>query len=200
MGLKNKNQIIQGLVKYFSVLLVLSLVIIIGLGTAFLLWPKYKEIKEQEILSYDQKQEELVQKKQELAALKDLDQQLNQISNQEIERMNLLLPTDQNYPAIFRQIEQIGQENDLVLNRISISEGGERESDESEIGPDLSSNKEIRTLTLSIAFSGDQSYQKLKQLLASIENNLMILDVSSLNYSPVQQGYNFNILTYVYVP
>lgn len=198
MNLSNKNQILQLLVKYFSVLLVLCLVIIISASTAFLLWPKYKEIKEQQILSYDQKKQELAQKQLELAALQKLDEQLAQISDEEVERLNSFLPRGINNPAIFRQLERIGQERNLVITMISMTEGGGAGFG-SAVSAAPTSDK-LKTLTISVSFSGDQDYEKLKKLLATIENNLMILDLTSLSYSPEQRGYSLNLRTYYLLP
>lgn len=202
MDAKNKKNLVQGLNKYFYYLLVIFLAAIIFISVRFFLWPKYVEIRELGVLGYNQERNELALKQSELSRLEELARQLSAVSEAEVDRLRVLLPEEVNNPAIFRQMERLAQDNDLVLTRVSIGGGGGEETQGNGAAAGTASEaltsdvQGVASLNISVSFSGGQGYDHLKSFLASIEKNLMVLDITSFNYSPNQGDYSMNLITY----
>lgn len=208
-----QNKFLVFLVKYFRFTLMGLVIILLFFSFYFLLLPKYKEIREEGGLDYEAKVKTLEAKKNELEQLKDLQKELAKISKGEMEKLEKILPSSQALPDIFLQMENLAKESGLKVTRVSISEGEGEVSGSENGGSEAAkeSKKKNKTTTtqmsnignvsVSLSVEGSGSYESLKVFLDNIEDNLRIVDVNSLSYSPSvtpdqPTSYTINLITY----
>ncbi|PIY97044.1 MAG: hypothetical protein COY66_01580 [Candidatus Kerfeldbacteria bacterium CG_4_10_14_0_8_um_filter_42_10] len=206
MGLFNKNKIVLLVIRYFRFVLGGVVVLLLFISFYFILWPKYSEINDQGGLDYKSKVKLLESRKQELSQLQDLEKKYSQITSAEKEKLRKILPSSKYFSDLFVQMENLAKESGLIVSRISITEEGSTGVATDTNGSNTGSNANvgktiggIGTLGISLSVEGDNSYPALKIFLDNVEDNMRIVDMDSLSYSPPSEetpAFTVNLKTY----
>ncbi len=180
--------------KYFYYFIILEIIIVIALGYLFLLKPKINIIfaDDTRIALEDQKaQEKVIKYNKQIEELKEITAEYSKISETDINKINQILPDEPEERGLFVQIEKIVKANGLLLESIFIDDSDAKAAQtktksrrsgivEAEKEVDISNMKELK-----IIFTVNEvSYPAFKSLLGSLEKNLRIIDVDTIEYDP----------------
>ena len=182
--------------RYFRYLSIIIALLVMAGAYFYLLKPKYNKI----LLEIDNT------KNTQEAEREDLDQYYNKlldyiaeykkIKKADIEKISKLAPMDADYGKLFTDFEAIIKEQGFILNSLSINPDVKAVKNKAS-GKEKSSvlPSVIGRIKISADISG-VDYESLKHLLGVIENNLRLMDVNSLNWSPDNASANLEITTY----
>ncbi len=207
---KNKSQKLKGLLnlieRYFSLLLILIIVVILSFGIYFFVRPKFRILSgmKQKLERVDPKTaSQIALYDKEIKKLKEVVQSYNKLTEKEVEKINKILPEKKESVELFSQIDSLIKRNGLILGLINIKETNtERGRKTGIILPGSNSelekkdrDLEKKELELDIEIKG-ASYFALKSLLSSFENNLRIIDVQSVKYDPRDETVDLVLKSY----
>jgi len=108
--------------------------------------------------------------------------------NENLDKINSLLPQENNHEAVISNLEAIVLHNGLLINSVSIAP-----QDKKADGSSLPAN--LGAVKISLDLIG-VDYQALKNILTAIEHNLRMLDVVAVKFSPKDASANLDILAY----
>ncbi len=192
------NQRIQELlINNFKWMIAAAVLIIFVLGYFLFLQPRYDDIVNQK--------NDLASEKTELSSLENELLQLNSskesyksLDSATIDKINSILPDSKNkddLPALF---ENIALKNGLLLTSINVNPqiAGEAGGNAEEtINSIQSGNGEIGKIRISLQVFGTD-YANLKKFLIALENNLRLLDVNKIDFSPATKKTTIDLVTY----
>jgi hypothetical protein len=182
---------------YFSWIVAGVVVIVFVLGFFVLLLPKYEQtvkfvndIDQQQSLDVTAKQTELDKINQLIAAY-------NKIDKKYITKVNAIAPAVQNKEELFSELNYLVSVNQLVLQSISLSSVGAYQNQGLMSIPPAQSaiSESLQTVSINLTVKGT-SYESFKNFLASLENNLRLMDVLSIQFDPHGQSTTLVINTY----
>jgi len=116
-------------------------------------------------------------------------------------RIDLMIPDKSDVDQLFSDIELLVLKNGFILNSLEIDKFDKKIKKAKKVKSSDDSlktennNLGIINLKLDVSNSG---YEKFKKLLNAFENNLRILDVYNINFSPDGASINFDIRTYYF--
>lgn len=199
-----KNKINIFLYKYFNLVVLCIVVIILTFGYLSFIKPKYDQINNEYKTASVEEDSKYLERKKYLKQLEDLKQEYQEISVVDIEKIKIMLPEEDNHEELFAQFEDIILKNGLLLTSLSISEVESKLVDtkalkeENDSAEDSSSNEgilEIKTILVSLSFLGTD-YEGLKNILSILENNLRLFDINSLSFNPGGNSTSLELYTY----
>lgn len=208
MNLPNKNKITVIFVKYFRFILIGIVILVLFFSGYFILYPKYTEIGDEGGLDYKSKVELLKSRENELKQLQALEKEFTKVSSVEIRKLEKILPSSEDVPDLFVQMENLARESGLSVTRIGITDGRTADTGNSRSTQQNSSDNattasgkisNISSVDVSLSVIGDGTYSGLKVFLDNIENNMRIVNVDSLSYTPSEAesaSYSINLTTY----
>ncbi len=200
--IKKPAQTKELFMRHYRLAAFLSVVLILGLGYFLLLGPKYQELKSGGQFNLKSKQIELKTLERQLADLKALKQNLADLAGQDLSKLRFILPAERDLPGLLVQLEKIASENDFILLSVGLSSasGPARLDSARPAKGAVEDNYGLKKLNLSLALAGG-NYPDLLRLLDAFEYNLRLMDVASINFTPVQtsssqSSYSLNLITY----
>ncbi|MDP3964773.1 MAG: type 4a pilus biogenesis protein PilO [bacterium] len=186
------------------------IVLVLLLGWSIFLAPKYESIQNQGLLDYDKKQDTLTQRQSYLSQLQELADEYRAIDQAAVENVNQVLPSEQQLPELFVMLEAFAEDAGLTVERITLTpqgrvqaaaqsrgavgEDGQSETIESSTLADPTQVGEIG-IVMGISVT-DFSYAQFKNLMQSIEQNIRLFDLNTVNYAPGTQSFVLNMTTY----
>jgi len=191
------------LIKYFKFFVLFLVVLVLVLGYFFLLGPKYKEIQTMIKHSQQQRQEIFLSKQKKLNRLKDYIKSYEKFSSQNKEKINYILPQKYNQEQLFSELNHLVEKNNLILKNISVK-GGKTKVEFGQTKKDIENQAQNETLkapagvqkyAVEMSILGT-NYYSLKNFLYTLENNLKLLDITKLNFSPSSKTLNLTLMTY----
>jgi capsular polysaccharide biosynthesis protein len=192
--------ILEFLSRYFNFIVLLVTLIILTGGYFFILKPKYEAIKKDIKEANAAKEEEKRSRSLELSRLNAYIRDYNSISISDKEKIYKLLPRSIQPEELMAEIEQLITRRGLILTSIQIS-GLDKNLD----------RKKNKAANIKVAKPKDQSqvksieikvnilgldYEGLKGLLRALENNLRLMDVTRLSFSPNGESAEMTIVVY----
>ena len=191
------------LIKYFKFLVLFLVLLVLVLGYFFLLGPEYKEIQTLIRNSQEQRQEMFLSKQKKLNRLKDYIKSYEKFSSEEKEKIDYILPQKYNQEELFSELNYLVEKNNLILKNISVKGGktqvefGQTKEDiEKQVqDPILKTPAGVQKYAVDVSILGT-NYYSLKNLLYTLENNLKLLDITQLNFSPGSKTVNLTLMTY----
>ena len=200
------------LIRYFKWFVVLAVVLVLAVGSLFLIKPKYDQINSL-LKSSQQKQQELLkQKRERLDKLQGVIESFEEIPSKQKDKIEEVLPEKKNKEKLFIKIKQLVEKNKLILKSISIQEGKKKEKNNREVTTrkssqkDQDSKKEVQVIDRSVpegvekievqVFVFGTNYDSLKRLLNTLEKSLPIIDVTNVNFNPSSNTTNLTLETY----
>ncbi len=201
------------LIRYFKVFVFLVVLFMLAVGSLFLLLPKYNEVKFLLKTSKEEQFEFILSREERLEELQSVISSFERISERDRERVKLMIPERQNEEELFTEISSLVRDNNLNLINmgVSIQERDEEEErrgvdaliasressdeDEEEEDYDRSLPSGVERIRVEMTVFGTD-YGALKSLLNSLETNLTLMDVVSIDFSPRGNSTNLTLDTY----
>jgi Tfp pilus assembly protein PilO len=169
----------------FKLLIVLVILVIFVPYFLFVLKPKYEQVslKRNELKN---KEEQLENLKKYRIDVQKLIENYKAIDPKDVEAIIAALPSEDDMPGLFVQLETIALASGLNLLGIDITEKKEAMT----IG-----GINVKEMDISANLSGGE-YENFKKFLGEIESNLRIFDLASVSYAPEAATYTVNLKTY----
>lgn len=157
------------------------LTILIG-GYFVIIKPRQDSSQKSSSATSDKNNQDYLAKKSELAKLDELSLVFKKVDSKNIAKLDKILPKKIDLEEMLKQMEVIVAQNGLLLNSMNVAKAAD-------ISP------EVGSMTVNISVVGT-SYTGLKTFLRTIENNLRLLDIKTLNFSPSGKSTNLDITAY----
>ena len=170
-------------------------VLVLIIGTYTVIVPRYRTVKELGGLNYNQKVEELRVQQEYLQELQQLRAELRTISNDDIARLEAVLPKGKDIPGIFRQMQAFAREADMDLLSVSVADGAPIASTEQ-----TATSGGLHTATVSVVLGGQLNYGALKNFLNVVSQQAPLLELTAISHSPssaaTPTSYSFSFRSY----
>lgn len=175
------------LVKYFKYLNSVLIVLILVGGYFFIIREKIDEIENEEKSVKEEIEREYSEKERYLRDFLILKDIFEGIKPADKEKIKKVLPVGFSSENLLSKLEDMISKNGFILNSLEIKTASNKTSVRS-AGEVMSEQKsdlpvEIGKMEVAMEIIGTD-YVGLKSLLKSIENNLELMDVSKLSFSP----------------
>jgi uncharacterized protein (UPF0333 family) len=198
---KTKQIINMFLARYFNWLLVLIVLIMVVAGGIFILKPKYEEVaKLTKNNEFGQEQEYSI-RRQYLDKVKNLIKIYNKVDRSDVEKVNYILAERYIQEEIFSEVQSLVEKNGLLLEALKIEPVEEVKKPS---GVNLT--KKIETAAISLPAEIGRTkvtlsivgadYFSLKSLISTMENNLALMDIISLDFDPGSSSAELVFYTY----
>lgn len=196
-----RNKINVFLIRYFKWLVIFSAFIIIVVGYVFLLKPKYDYVNK---LAEDNRfveEQKYSERQQYLEKMNNLIEVYNKVDSSDIKKVDSILTTRNVPEELFSQMESIVEKNGLLLTFLTIESAEEENRKNSGIA--IADNRsaaialppEIGRVEATLSVEGID-YFSLKNLLAAMENSLMLMDVTNLDFRLEDGSADLSFYTY----
>lgn len=202
--IKNKelqNKLNLFLHQYFDFFILIIVIILLFFGYEYIIKPKSERVNiNSEIMITDKQSDKRVL---EGALEKLISYRLayGSISQTEKDKISMILPGKEGRDNLFTNMEAFVSRQGLMLDSIEIGAKDEsaansrqRQADE-EIGT-AAGEGGINTINLSMEISGVNSYERFKDFLIALENNLRLVDVTSVNYDQEAGSLSLEAMAY----
>lgn len=196
----NINELIYDiLTKYFSLIIFLVVILVLLIFYFFLINPKLQEsIKEvQSNINFQQNIWNI--ERQKLSQMQESLDYFRQINSDDVEFLELAIPHPYPKEKLFGEIEDIILLHGYTLTNLSIdevellsnSEDGEKEK--------KLKYDNLQALNISLEILG-LDYNAMKRFLPVLENQLPLMDIVNLDFSPSSETLSLNIYSYYFKP
>ncbi len=198
------------LIKYFNLLAIALAAIILIVGFFLLIKPKYNKIFQEIRLSNESSESKYNAAFAHLAQLNKLKAEYEKISPEGIKKIEIMLPSEKFYEEQFVQLESIVLKNGLLLTSLQISPEELPSGKESAAAKAKNSQpeknkaaeaglpEEVTKIKIAMNVAG-VDYLGLKNLLYVLENNLQLIDITNLSFSPDQKSATLEMHAYYFV-
>ena len=190
--LNSKIDVNYILSNYFPLIASILFFIVLGAGYVFLIDPYLDEIRLQISQDIATEKNYGVIQQQKINKLIEQREEFDKINTKELEKIDYILPKEEDIPNLFAQIEAISKEYNLLLTSIATSNYNE----ETKEGAIVKNPNSVKKVLVSITLDGGSDYESLKNFLKALEFNIRLLDISSINISSDFKVYNINCITY----
>jgi len=174
-------------------------IILLIAGYFWVISPKIKSGQDKPEESLEQVRSDLSAQQAKLNQLSDLIQDYKSLSPAHFKKIEEFLPTSNDGPIIFTHLDALARANNSALLSVSVSELNEREAIEQKVKGELDLPANIKVIDVAAEFlmtPGAGNYPFFKQLITSIENNIRLLDIEYIDFSPTMESININAKTY----
>lgn len=196
---KNRNDINPWLRKYFSLFMLLVVILVLIAGYFLILRPKYQATLKTINDNYAQQQQYYASQTEKLANLKALNEFYKKIGSTDLARFNSFLPDQYAKEKLFGELEEVIVRNGFVVKSITLVDAADRESG-AEAAPaetNESVSPQLGEIEIQLSLSA-VDYAGFKSLLRLLENNLRLFDVTKLSFSPESESTSLTLRTYYY--
>ena len=173
---------------YYIFVVIGVIVCILGLGYVFVISPQLAQLQSDGLDRKETRQQTLVSLQAELAQLRQAKVQFDQITAEDIRLLEHVLPTERDVPQLMVDIPRFAENLGLRLGGIDFTE--------SAFASPTGTPTNIRRLNIATTVSGITSYDRLKTFLEAVQENVRILDLTSVSYSPTNDSYALVLITY----
>lgn len=199
-GNKKQQIAMNFLFRYLSVLIFVFAFLSFIFGIFYIILPKYNSIKDDITSTNTAKEREKEDMELYLLKLNSYLNNFNKISDQEKERIDILLPDSGQVEYLLVNMESLVRKRGLMLLSLSVVE--QKKTDENKVRRAKESESEniglptgVSAVTIEMEIMG-ADYNSLKELLKEIENNLRILDIEQINFSPEGGSLSLEMTSY----
>jgi hypothetical protein len=197
------NEVGLFLAKNFFIFILGFFFLTLILGFFLLLKPKIDDIGEKNSSLILKETEEYPKKLQEFRKVSSYIEIYNEIDNEDIKKINEMLKSQNSKEELFSKIEYIFKKNGFIVNSITIEqEAGETETNKKE-GEVLGVKDENeRSLPVGVGKYGIRvdvmgiDYRGLRNILNVLENDVSIIDVEDIAFSPDKETIVLKLSTY----
>ncbi len=138
--------------------------------------------------------EEVLAKAKDLLELRDeLLKKYTSVSDEDKERIQLMLPDNVDNVRLVLDIDQLAQNKKIALKNITVNSGKQLAEQKPDAGTP-SGNIGVAT----VGFSVNTTYELFLDFLRELEDSLRIIDVTGLTIAPAEKGFNYSIVLRTY--
>jgi hypothetical protein len=199
----NQNDLNIFLNANFNLLVVFIVVIFLAAAYFLMIKPKF-EITLVAIRDNIAQQEQFYQgQRQKLADLKAAADLYHQIDDNDIARVNAVLPNEYAKEKLFGELEDILLQKGLILSSMYLTKLGEGSGDAEPLAAKDQSILSIPNAAHVGVIQAEMSllatdYSALKNLLPLIEGHLQLIDIQSLTFDPAEKTAQITFYTYYF--
>ncbi len=195
----SKELIYDIFTKYFTFIILLVVILTLTFFYFFLINPKLETATEeiQQDINFQQNISNM--ERQKLMQMQESLDYYRQINSDDIEFLESVIPSSYPKEKLFGEIEDIVLKNGYILTNLSleeVEESPEEEIEEEQVEKDPK-EENLQTISISLEVSG-LDYNGMKRFLATLENQLPLMDIVSLEFSPDEETLSLNIYTYYF--
>ncbi len=151
----------------------------------FLVWPQYEKFSQTKNKITAEKAR-LDDQKATLANINKMIANYEAIGQANREKLASMLPETTDEPGLFVLFEALAIKNKMALLALDISE--------KDVSADLK-NLGVKEVNIAANLTGG-GYADFKNLLADLETNLRLMDITAINYTPDPSSLTLNVKTY----
>lgn len=184
--------------------IILLLIIILGSGWLFFLGPRWEDLNT-ERAAFKNQQEIFISRENRLEKLEKITRDYEGIAEEKIKKIESVLPSVEDLPGIFVQMEALAKENEFILSSVEIKkeESGIRNlafaeasaGEQVQRTPDSFGESRIKEIGITLKLENG-SYERFKKFLSEVEKNLRILDVISVSFDSKGTSFGVELKTY----
>ncbi len=209
---KKRNATNKFLNANFKVMVFIFILIFIGASFYFLILPKFKEASGASNQVIEQKKTEFIREYNNLQNYKSLIAEFSEVSPENVYKIKKMVPDAYTRDDLFTEVTYFLIQNGFKINSINIfdpsaetvkaEKGTKRATTEEKVASLPAYQEKISSLPTTIGVwvinleLVNIDYPKVKSLLNILENNLKIIDVYSLDFSPANNTLNIGLMTY----
>lgn len=190
---KEKNSLNLFLNRYFNIMMVGVVLIILAAAYFLLIRPKYDSTMAAIKINIEQQQRLYADQVKKLNNLKTIASLYDKISPADLKKFNGVLPEQYVKEALYGELEEIVSQNGFILNAVTINKDEAKPGDGTE---EVKSSK-VGSLNLQLSVSAID-YAGFKNLLRLLENNLRLFDVTKVSFNPGGNTAMITLTTYYY--
>lgn len=180
---KANNQLLEFFINNYQLFIgLICLLVMVGSLFGFFL-PQYRQTLAESNDNYQRAQQELADKQKYQASLIKLNDFYKRIDQNTRSKVMDILPVTLDKENLLAEIEAICLTNSLLIKSSDVASGAESETSASSTVDITSLKSQLRTAIIKLELQG-KNYQSFKGLLKTIENNLHLMDILRLDYSP----------------
>lgn len=197
---KGKNRFLNiFLLKYFNFVIGVIVLIVLFFGYAYLLKPKYNDINSEIREAYELKEKEFADLEVYLSRLNIYFRSYDEVDTEKLKKIAEILPPDGAYEDLFIQMENLAKDKGMALDEILIVPDNANKEKTSKTAPKSKKDKDklkgIGTVDITLTLVG-VSYERLKDLLETLEGALRMMDIQTLTFSSTKSSVVIKITTY----
>jgi len=193
-GIKEKQQLLNlFLYKYFHIFNIILFILVLLFSYIFVINPKYRDITRGVELSNVEKREKLDNMQQFLAKLNRYRQEYYEISPANIERLNAMLPEGTDIESMYTEIASLVKQRGLTLSSLEVTP--EDRTTSAQIKKSSANEGKVGEIKLNMQVSG-ADYDAFKKLVLALENNLRLINIDKVSYSPADMTIGMEAVSY----
>lgn len=202
---KNQNSLNLFFNNYFNVILVFILALILTAAYIAVIKPKYHETMSAIQSNIEQQQRLYLEQQKKLNNLKIVSTLYDKIPPADLAKFNDVLPSSYIKERLFGELEEVISENGFIVNSIelekidAVAETAAEATTEvaAEGTTKATSTASLGKIDLNLSLSVI-NYTNFKKLLRLLENNLRLLDITQVSFSPDGGAVDLTLSTYYY--
>jgi len=198
-----QNKLNLFLRRYFSAFVLLFVVVLLYAGFMYIIQPKMERGDNMKNLLMTNKENDKRMLEGALEKLVEYQLAYERVSQAEKDRVKLILPGREGRENLFTELESFVLRQGLILDSLdfeaksSLPANSRQKSEEGV--KETPRSGEAESINLSLKISGVNSYQRLKEFLGALENNLRLMDVNDIKYDQSGGTLSLEVSTY-YLP
>ncbi len=197
----NRASIAQQLNQRFTLFATFTVLVLLTVGFVLVINPEITEIRSFGIFHLQRTRAQRENVAESLRLTRSIVDSYKTINAQDVDKLQSVLPTAADLPAMFIQVEALALSSGLRLNNVSFTTAS---ATRRETGTATTGLKEtpsgFRQLQATFTVSGGHGYASLKNFLSTMESSVRLFDVQSLSYNPLKPGeeetYTINAISY----
>ncbi len=217
--LENVGPALQLLNQFLPWIVTMIFLTVFLLAYFLVLGPKFTEVIDQQQSFLPERRSTLETMEKIETRLKDLDRKFSQLKitrQSDLDFLKKALPDQPDYPGLFAQAEYLAKLHNFELQSVDITESSERplenrqepSAEQAQSASEIalgSLPKDVYLLTVNIQL-GSGTYNQFKAYLESLEKNLRLYNIQSINFSGLNaedetiSSFNIVLVTYYRSP
>lgn len=197
-GLFSRTWFVQQLNQRFTVFAVVTVLVLLTAGFVIVINPEISAIRSFGLVRLQQTRADRNDVAESLRLTRSVVESYRLVSVQDSAKLQSVLPSSSDLPAMFIQVEAIALSAGLRLNNISFTTTAPARR--SGATTPQSAPPGFQQLQVTFNVTGGRGYPSLKNFLATVESSVRLLDVQSISYSPQktsdEETYVINAVSY----
>lgn len=184
--------------KYFNLIMLFIVLIVFAIGYGYILEPKYDNVSTVIAQRNTLKLNNLAILENNLNTINRYKQTYNKIGEERLYKINTILPPFESNEEFFTMFEEMILKRGYLLTSLNVSSDASAHvsaKKASVAAATTGKDPQIGTINISMSLIGID-YKGMKTLLKMIENNLRIMDITTLNFQYDSETLSLDISTY----
>jgi plastocyanin domain-containing protein len=177
------NQLREFFINNYQLFIALICLLVMAGSLFWFFLPQYQKTLAEANDNYQQAQQDLLDKQKYQASLIQLNDFYKRIDQKTRNKVIDILPAKLDRENLLAEIEAICLANSLLIKSSDVVVGEDNAPTASSTVNVASLNSQLRSATIKLELQG-KDYQSFKSLLKTVENNLHLMDIQRLDYSP----------------